>query len=156
MWESLQVKSVLQNAYEEMSSVIDKLLYSRCCRCWNWNTLQNVQRWKCVVLCRVLLPDGPKVPPLRPRRGSAHLPLWLPVSALWQDIQTFKSFKMAEKKRTCLTDKEKLRIIENSRQPGIVEKNCWKIKALNCGLPLISRQFCPDENIHYWGVPVYS
>ena len=32
---------------------------------------------------------------------------------------------MAEKKRTCLTDKEKLRIIENSRQPAekIVEKS---------------------------------
>ena len=62
---------------------------------------------------------------------------------------------MPEKKRTCLTDKEKLRIIENSRQPGFVVKICWKIKPLNCGLPLISRQFCPDEKIHYWGVPVY-
>ena len=62
---------------------------------------------------------------------------------------------MPEKKRTCLTDKEKLRIIENSRQPGFVIKISWKIKPLNCGLPLISRQFCPDEKIHYWGVPVY-
>ena len=62
---------------------------------------------------------------------------------------------MPEKKRTCLTDKEKLRIIENSRQPGFVVKICWKIKPLNCGLPLISGQFYPDKKIHYWGVPVY-
>ena len=62
---------------------------------------------------------------------------------------------MPEKKRTCLTDKEKLRIIENSRKPGFIKKKCWKIKPLNCGLPIISRQFCPDKKIHYWGVPVY-
>ena len=29
---------------------------------------------------------------------------------------------MPEKKRTCVTDKEKLRIIENSRNPGFVKK----------------------------------
>ena len=33
---------------------------------------------------------------------------------------------MPEKKRTCVTDKEKLRIIENSRNPGFVKKSVEK------------------------------